>query len=155
MKKGFHTPAHRGWHGTDIIGLVSCLFGWQTLRKLHIAHWETANISIPLANSLTHKIPCCVTGYERVGHYGGAEAVNLVFLDIANIHVVRSSMQAVCCTKHVGMIFVWTAFMLLISIGIRPLGKGSLPHVISHSRYCVALLIGDLARNTTYERLYL
>lgn len=32
-------------------------------------------------------------GYERVGHYGGEDVVQLIFLDIANIHVVRASMQ--------------------------------------------------------------
>eukprot|EP00039_Didymoeca_costata_P004481 m.73495 g.73495 ORF g.73495 m.73495 type:complete len:1321 (-) comp12422_c1_seq1:2220-6182(-) len=34
-------------------------------------------------------------GFERVGHYGGEDQVNLVFLDIANIHTMRSSLMAV------------------------------------------------------------
>eukprot|EP00040_Diaphanoeca_grandis_P017248 m.89663 g.89663 ORF g.89663 m.89663 type:complete len:1300 (-) comp26321_c0_seq2:99-3998(-) len=48
-----------------------------------------------MANQLKGK------GYERVGHYGG-EQVTLEFLDIANIHVVRSSMTAVvrACTEE-------------------------------------------------------
>lgn len=41
-----------------------------------------------MANQLKGK------GYERVQHYGGGEQVSLEFMDIANIHVVRSSMTA-------------------------------------------------------------
>jgi hypothetical protein len=41
-----------------------------------------------MANTLKGK------GTERVAHYG-EDAVELYFLDIANIHVVRTSLQAV------------------------------------------------------------
>lgn len=42
-----------------------------------------------IANQLKGK------GFERVNHYGGEAVVNLVFLDIANIHAVRGSLNAV------------------------------------------------------------
>lgn len=33
-----------------------CMFGWEIVRKVHIAHWDTADVSAPLTKSVTHRM---------------------------------------------------------------------------------------------------